>query len=1503
MIVSPHTHCESFLTSSTLSNLVERACELKREYFTCTDHGYLHSSFKAYSVAKKAKLKPILGIELFFKDPVCPVVSGTRADRCRYFSLTVYAVDQEAYQAICRIVSRTDFQIIEIREEKQNLFTWKDLEELSKYNIQVVLGGVHCVVGKAFLASDANIGLKLFEKLHALFQNKLSVAIIAEPWQKKFAKVVEIRYVDNTRDSILASDTVTTDRARKIKAQDLIDRPGHTEVISKVVGGIYTEVGKGIESIKLHTGFLPLSCDVTLKINKFLVLLAKRYNVPILVSDYSYYANRDDRVVQDIVLEGKDRIHSHFHMKTGGEILDYLEKTMGLSPQEATQIIDNNTEWAKNFYKFELKYEWRLASTEGQDPLKKAMEIIKRNGRMKWDNKIYVDRLRMELEIIAKNGIKDLTPYFLPIVEIMDHYKEQGHLTSVGRGSAGASLFCFLLGITNLDPIRFDLPFNRFFSKTRIEMRKLPDIDTDMPQKITLTGEDGKSGFLFKRWGNCAGIISTRQTLRLRSAIKDVERYFNGSVSKEVERFVSGLPLPPQGVNDQHFVFGYESEDGEHVPGIIETNEDLQKYAKNNPRNWEIVSKAMGITRAFSKHACATVLSDISIDQVMPVKDGYVTHYEHKDVEQASLVKYDFLTIGQLLDIEICLGLINKKNGDNFEPGYFRHNGVKTYIWDLPEERSVFESVWDGNTVSLFQINSTGMSELVQQIQPTRLEDITAILALERPGPKDYRDPETGLNMVEEYLLRRKGESKPDIKELADILPDTYGVMCVKKGSKVKTKDGLINIEDVKIGSLVQTEDGSYQKVLDNIYKGKKETIKIRLDNSEELEVTPDHKVLTAMGWKEAKDLTNRDLIKHFWASDEKIEEGNDKDWIVGLLLADGNLCGTTIEICIGNNRKIADFVKPIVDKEFGLKDKDCYNKEFPSKVTKKMIEGFIEGDGCLINQRVRLKNERLARRLFMALQALRIKSSIYLDKEEVWTVSFERDKLNFKFKNHDKHDHNKGLFYPKPDWYIPRWDDDLRQYFYPKRKRTTPFVSSHLLDKIMDKYPSLVYDKTQTWSKVLRIRNGNVNDVYDLSIENNHSFVVGGNVVHNCFQEDLGKIAKQLAGFTDEDAELLRENMAKKKMVELTKIKPLFISGAIKKVSQEVAEKIWEQMVTFGRYGFSIVHSWEYAMITYACMFLRHNYKLDWWSAVLSNAEEKEITGKFWKYSKELIAPPDINLSSDIFVPDYKTGKIRAKLGVIRGMGENTIEPIVASRPYKDIQDFVNKDVAGPSLTHKLIHVGVLDSLFKENMSLEEKLKSYEDAVQIKRYQDKKAKADASGKKVKLTQPKAGSVPESYVNLHPMKDAAMKKSVLPTMYVDLYSLGAKYSKAIDKWSSKPKVIDPKFNKSVFLVDGNTVERLDKLDSGQIENDIYVAATGYVIEAKEFDYHKGTKRALKMIVACDNYISEKILWPDYDTQTLIYPKELTKGSIITLFLRKRANKGGELNVTKFIVES
>lgn len=1181
MKVSPHTHPESPLSGSTLAVLIKQAKELGRTHFAYTDHGHLSSALKAYNQTKEAGLKFIPGIEIYFKDATCDIISGSGADRCKYFTLSIYCKDQEAYQELCRIVSREDLPSIDVNDERQSLWGWSELAQMAKVNAEVVLGGPHCIVGKTMLAGQPALAERVLNKIHNLFRDRLSLSLVCEPWTKKYSQVIQITYVDGSTDSVLASDSVATDRARRMKAKDLIERSGHSVLKSKVTGGMSYVVDKKIDKVKLHKGFLPLpGGDALLKVNKFLKALAQKHVLPVLASDYAYYAKKEDKIVQTMRLEGNNKLQPNLHMKNQVEIEDYLTDILGMNTLQAHTVMSNNEDWATKFDDFKLDYSWRLAETGG-DPIRQAMEIIKANGRMRWDDPKYVARLKEELEVIAKNPKKDLTGYFLPIRDVLNHYRENGQLTGPGRGSAGGSLFVYLLGITQIDPFDFDLPFNRFFSLDRILGMELPDIDVDLEERSLLVGDDGHSGYLYGKYGNKAAQISTRTTIRLKSAIKDANRYFKGKVEDSIEVLTKGLPTPPQGMNDLDWVLGEEDkETGEREGGLLEQSEELKKYTLEHPEEWEMVCKAMGLTRAYSSHASAFVLCDVPIKDVLPTKDGNITQYEAKEVEAAKLIKYDFLVVKQLKDIRVCMDLINKKNGAQKTVGQFDHAGQDTYIWKLPQLKDVFASIWQGATETCFQINTRSMTPFVIEMLPNNMMDIATLLALVRPGPMDFINPETGRNMVEEYMMLRKGDIESDIKALADLLPETYGVIV---------------------------------------------------------------------------------------------------------------------------------------------------------------------------------------------------------------------------------------------------------------------------------------------------------------------------------FQEQLNKIARDLAGFTGAEAEKVRKHMAKKNMPELKKIEPAFMTGALRKVDEATARTIWERMVTFGRYGFSVIHAVEYAHITYACMFLKHFYPLEWWAAILTNASEQEITGKFWPYVRDLVAAPDINLSTEQMVVDYANHKIRAKFGIIRGIGEATIEPIVQGRPYADIQEYVDKAVAGAALSAKLIHVGVLDSLFPAKTKLEDKLRMYSQAVENKVYREKKAKADEEGKTLRANQPREGKVPEGYLDLHPMVDAAMKKAVLPSMPISTYALGATYSKVLCGMGLMPKVKGSRGH-ATALINGEQLQRLDDIPGDSVTEDIYVAATVYIAKTEEFSYSKNTKRALKMIIDVDGYVSEKVLWPDYETQQLMYPPELKKGAIATIFFRKRSGKK-DMAIQGIVVES
>ena len=173
------------------------------------------------------------------------------------------------------------------------------------------------MVGKPMLAGRADVGVKVFGKLKSIFKDNFLVSIIAEPWTKKYSKVVEIFYADGTKDSILASDLVSTDKARAIKAGDLVEKKHHSIIRSKYSGMMFYEINKKFDKVKLHKGFLPLpDGDAMLKVNRLLVILARKDFVPILVSDYAYYASKEDKVVQTMVLEGNNKLAPNLHMKT-----------------------------------------------------------------------------------------------------------------------------------------------------------------------------------------------------------------------------------------------------------------------------------------------------------------------------------------------------------------------------------------------------------------------------------------------------------------------------------------------------------------------------------------------------------------------------------------------------------------------------------------------------------------------------------------------------------------------------------------------------------------------------------------------------------------------------------------------------------------------------------------------------------------------------------------------------------------------------------------------------------------------------------------------------------------------------------------------------------------------------------------------------------------------------------------------------------------------------------
>ncbi len=813
--ISPVNHPESSLSGSTVESMIDRAKELGLDHFAVTDHGHFCSVLKGYMYAEKKGIKIIPGVEIYFKDNDCDIIKNTPSEQIKYFKLIIHTKDQKAYQALIKMSSNPTRKMVRIGDNEHPLFNWKDLEEIATQQVTICTSNVEGMDGKHFLVDKDELGVKYYEKLRMIFGTEnFYPTILPFKHNKYWNTIVRVKLGDDDikEVDIPAFDRIETDHYKRSKAIELT-RPNnrHNYLEHVYISRIKHKVDakyRNIRSAKLVNDFQELpGGDIQTKINKLMVYLSEKHGDKLLINNYSYYAEKGDKVVQDMKLGEEKRIHQHQYMASTDDVKEYLTTELEMTEDKIEKLVENSRSWAGKFDDFKLKYDYKLPSVDG-NPNQKMIEIIKSIGRMKWDDPVYVKQFREEYGLLTDNGVINLVPYFLPIVEVYDFYKQNKYLTGPARGSAGGFLIAYLLGITHIDPIKYGLSSSRFITTDRIEQGNLPDIDCDLEDRAPLVGNDGNSGYLFQKYGDKAAQVSTRTLLRIKSAILDANRFMNGGkVEDEVSKLSKSLPNTPQGVSDNDFVFGYEDSNGNHVEGLLDKNDDLQEYATSRPKEWDIVKRALSLARQNSRHACAYLISDTPIEDTIPIMEvggvKRVTQPEAKQCEWAGLIKYDFLVVSALGDINLCLKYINKKNKtEDIETGYFEHNGKKTYIWDLLEDQNVYEMLGQGKTESVFQLHTAGVTPTVMKIKPKSIIDCATITSLERPGPKDFRDPITGRNMVEEYIERRQGRSVGDIPILNELLPETYGVLVfqeqVTKLAKQLAGMGVIDAENVR---------------------------------------------------------------------------------------------------------------------------------------------------------------------------------------------------------------------------------------------------------------------------------------------------------------------------------------------------------------------------------------------------------------------------------------------------------------------------------------------------------------------------------------------------------------------------------------------------------------------------------------------------------------------------------------------------------------------------------
>lgn len=365
-------------------------------------------------------------------------------------------------------------------------------------------------------------------------------------------------------------------------------------------------------------------------------------------------------------------------------------------------------------------------------------------------------------------------------------------------------------------------------------------------------------------------------------------------------------------------------------------------------------------------------------------------------------------------------------------------------------------------------------------------------------------------------------------------------------------------------------------------------------------------------------------------------------------------------------------------------------------------------------------------------------------------------------------------------------------------------------------------------------------------------------------FQEQLQKAFKDIGQTTAIEANNFRIHVSKKQVKELQKDRAIFLKGALQTLSEIDAIALWESMETFGNYAFNKSHAVCYGVIGYACAFLKHHYPIEWWTAVLTNADKNEINEEFWPYCGHLVKVPDVNLSKDNF--SIEEDGIRAPLSLLMGIGPAAHKELSEGVPYKNIEDFClkidakkkikkideeGKEKNGRSTIHsgiayKLICSGVMDSLFQIGMETPEKLAAYEAVV-----------AKVANKK------KPKPVDSKYTNLTALQRYQLKKSILSSFGEDLRSMAAsvnvqglanengRYTYSYEGYRKKQEIVP--------VVSAN-----DSFDCQQMmlpEDGIAWAVVAYVVLHETVSFQDGKKMA-KILLDVEGKRQEFIKWPD-----------------------------------------
>ncbi len=680
-----HVHSQYSLLEATsrAKAIAKKAAEYGMPAVALTDYGNMFGAIEFFFACKEYNVKPIVGLEVFIA-PKSRLVKGEDKEAASQPSrrLVLLAQDYTGYQTLCRL-STTGYQ------EGFYYRPRVDYETLAKYNQNIIAlsGGMMGEIPWTFLNKGPEAALEKIENFKSIYGDRF--------------------YLEMNRTGVKAWDQINP------FLQEASEKTGVKLVATNDVHYMYKEDQLAQEVL------ICIGTNKTLQDEHRFRLGSDQFYFKKPEEMQSLFSDVPEALAQ--TLEIAERCNLKFHLKDDKGAPIYLLPSYPLS--EGTSIDDEIARLSK----IGLQRRFDEADRRG--------ETVSEENQAN-----YLKRLEYELKTIGQMGFNG---YFLIVQDFIGWAKNQGIPVGPGRGSGAGSLVAYSLRITDLDPMPYNLIFERFLNPERISM---PDFDIDFCQEHRGRVID----YVTEKYGrNSVSQIITYGRLQARAAVRDVGRVM-GMTFADVD-VVSKLIPEKLGIN---------------LKEAIETEPRLRDLMEMDPKIntlMDLAQKIEGLVRHAGIHAAGVVIADGNIMDHAPLYRGAdgenVVQFDMKHAEKIGLIKFDFLGLKTLTHIQEALNLVE------------RNRGKKYTVQDISlSDPGIYSIMCEGNTAGIFQFEGEGITDLIRKSKPNCFEDIVAINALYRPGPMD---------MIPDYLERKSGEKKVEyaFPQLEPILKETYGVI------------------------------------------------------------------------------------------------------------------------------------------------------------------------------------------------------------------------------------------------------------------------------------------------------------------------------------------------------------------------------------------------------------------------------------------------------------------------------------------------------------------------------------------------------------------------------------------------------------------------------------------------------------------------------------------------------------------------------------------------------